>query len=68
MCLDCGCDEPDNRHGDKRHLVMSDITNAAHSNKQSVKKTMRAIQNSVQHVVDGKVKSKAKLRRKPLRK
>jgi len=65
MCLDCGCDEPDNRHGDKRHLVMSDITNAAHSNKQSVKKTLRNIQKTVQHVQDGKVQSKVKLRRKP---
>jgi hypothetical protein len=45
MCLDCGCDEPDNRHGDKRFLVMRDVTNAAHSDKPSVKKTMRSIQN-----------------------
>jgi hypothetical protein len=44
---------------------MSDLTNAAHSNKQSIKKTMRNIQKAVQHVQDGKVKSKAKLRRKP---
>jgi hypothetical protein len=68
MCLDCGCDEPDNQHGNKRHLVMSDITNAARSNKQSVKKTMRTIQNSVKHVLDGQVKSKARLHRKPRRK
>jgi hypothetical protein len=67
MCLDCGWDEPDNRHGDKRFLVMRDVTNAAHSNKQSVKRTMRSIQTP-KHVADGKVESKARLRRKPRRK
>ena len=25
MCLDCGCGEPNERHGDDRHIVMDDI-------------------------------------------
>jgi hypothetical protein len=29
MCLDCGCGEPNERHGDDRHIIMDDIQAAA---------------------------------------
>lgn len=29
MCLSCGCGEPNEQHGDDRHLTMKDIQAAA---------------------------------------
>lgn len=29
MCLDCGCHDPDNAHGDHRHITISDLHQAA---------------------------------------
>ena len=29
MCLDCGCGEPENDHGDHRHLTLADLQAAA---------------------------------------
>ncbi len=29
MCLDCGCGEPNERHGDDRHIIKDDIQAAA---------------------------------------
>ncbi|MCD6030785.1 MAG: hypothetical protein K0S78_2959, partial [Thermomicrobiales bacterium] len=29
MCLDCGCGEPNERHGDNRHIIMDDVKAAA---------------------------------------
>jgi hypothetical protein len=29
MCLDCGCHEPSNDHGDKRHILLTDLQGAA---------------------------------------
>ena len=29
MCLSCGCGEPNERHGDDRHIIEDDIVAAA---------------------------------------
>ena len=29
MCLSCGCGEPDDNHGDDRHIILSDLAAAA---------------------------------------
>lgn len=29
MCLDCGCHQPENDHGDPRHITLADLTAAA---------------------------------------
>lgn len=29
MCLSCGCGEPNERHGDERHITQDDLTAAA---------------------------------------
>jgi hypothetical protein len=46
MCINCGCDQPENRHGDQRNITVSDARRAmrteAHltgENAGSVRKT-----------------------------
>jgi hypothetical protein len=29
MCLSCGCGQPENDHGDDRHITMADLRKAA---------------------------------------
>jgi hypothetical protein len=43
MCLDCGCGEPNERHGDDRHITMDDIQAAAKASEISVDETKRNI-------------------------
>ena len=43
MCLDCGCGEPNERHGDDRHIVMDDIHAAATASEISVEEAKRNI-------------------------
>ncbi len=59
MCLDCGCMEPDERHGDERHIIMKDIVDAARANKKPVEKTFETIEATAKQVISGKLKSSA---------
>ena len=43
MCLDCGCGEPNERHGDDRHIIMDDIQAAAKASEISVEEAKRNI-------------------------
>jgi hypothetical protein len=43
MCLDCGCGEPNERHGDERHIVMDDVRAAAEASEISVEEAARNI-------------------------
>ena len=43
MCLDCGCGELNERHGDDRHIVMDDIRAAAEASEISVEEAARNI-------------------------
>jgi hypothetical protein len=43
MCLDCGCGEPNERHGDDRHIIMDDIRAAAEASEISVDEAKRNI-------------------------
>ena len=43
MCLDCGCGEPNERHGDDRHITMDDVTAAAAASEISVDEAARNI-------------------------
>ena len=42
MCLSCGCGEPNERHGDDRHITQDDLDQAAAAAKIS---TAEAVQN-----------------------
>ena len=43
MCLDCGCGEPNERHGDDRHIIMDDIQAAATASEISLEEAKRNI-------------------------
>jgi hypothetical protein len=43
MCLDCGCGEPNERHGDDRHIVMDDVRAAAEASEIPVEAAARNI-------------------------
>jgi hypothetical protein len=43
MCLDCGCGELNERHGDDRHIVMDDIKAAAEASEISLEEATRNI-------------------------
>ncbi len=43
MCLDCGCGELNERHGDDRHIVIDDIQAAATASEISVEEAKRNI-------------------------
>ena len=43
MCLDCGCGEPNERHGDERHIIMDDIQAAAKASEISMEEAKRNI-------------------------
>jgi hypothetical protein len=43
MCLDCGCGELNERHGDERHITLSDVRTAAAASEISVEEAKRNI-------------------------
>jgi hypothetical protein len=43
MCLDCGCGEPNERHGDDRHITMDDVRAAAEASEISLEEATRNI-------------------------
>jgi hypothetical protein len=47
MCLDCGCGEPNDRHGDDRHITMDDVKAAAAASEISVDEASRNIADGV---------------------
>ncbi len=48
MCLDCGCGEPNERHGDERHIIMDDVRAAAEASEISVEEAARNISEGLQ--------------------
>jgi hypothetical protein len=59
MCLDCGCMKPDDRHGDKRHIIMQDFVEAAEASDLPVQEALRNIDQATRKVADGTLKSQA---------
>ena len=47
MCLDCGCGEPNERHGDDRHITMDDVKAAAQASEISVDEAARNISDAM---------------------
>ena len=47
MCLDCGCGEANERHGDDRHITMDDVKAAAEASEISVDEAARNIADGV---------------------
>lgn len=59
MCLNCGCNEPDERHGDKRNLTMRDLMGAAKANDAEVRDQLKNISATAKKVLEGSLKSTA---------
>jgi hypothetical protein len=47
MCLDCGCGEPNERHGDDRHIIMDDVRAAAEASEISLEEAARNISDGL---------------------
>lgn len=44
MCLSCGCGEPHDNHGDRRHITYENVKKAADAAKIPVKEVVKNIQ------------------------
>lgn len=53
MCLDCGCGEPNERHGDERHITLDDVRKAAQASEISVDDAARNIADGVKKAQSG---------------
>ncbi len=53
MCLDCGCGEPNERHGDDRHIVMDDVKAAANASEISVQEAAQNIATGMRQAQQG---------------
>ncbi len=47
MCLDCGCGELNDGHGDSRHITMDSIRSAARASEISIDESMRNISDGL---------------------
>lgn len=48
MCLSCGCGEPNERHGDDRHITQDDLNAAAQASEISPKQAAQNILDGLQ--------------------
>jgi hypothetical protein len=54
MCVSCGCGEPNERHGDDRHITQEDLDQAAEAANISAAEVARNIAASAQLPIAGK--------------
>jgi hypothetical protein len=47
MCLDCGCGELNESHGDSRHITMDSIRSAAQASEISVDEAIRNVSDGL---------------------
>lgn len=53
MCLNCGCGEPNERHGDDANITLDDVRRAGEANGQSVEESLRNMGMAARQVVTG---------------
>lgn len=53
MCLNCGCGEPNERHGKDANITLEDVQSAAEANGQSVEESLRNMGMAARQVVMG---------------
>jgi hypothetical protein len=51
--------EPDERHGDERHITLQDVVDAAEANDEDVAATWRTMAETFRRVQDGSLESEA---------
>ena len=57
MCLDCGCGELNEDHGDSRHLTLDSIRSAAQASEISVDEAMKNIADGLRQAQQGSGKT-----------
>ena len=53
MCVSCGCGEPNERHGDDRHITQDDLRQAADAANISLDEAVRNISSGTQQGESG---------------
>lgn len=51
MCLNCGCGEPNERHGKDTNITLEDVRRAGEANGQSVEESLRNMGMAARQVV-----------------
>jgi len=51
MCLNCGCGEPNERHGKDANITLDDVRRAGEANDQSVEESLRNMGMAARQVV-----------------
>ena len=53
MCLNCGCGEPNERHGKDANITLEDVRRAGEANGQSGEESLRNMGQAARRVVSG---------------
>ena len=53
MCLNCGCGELNEKHGNDANITLDDVRRAGESNGQSVEESLRNMGMAARQVVSG---------------
>lgn len=53
MCLNCGCGELNERHGNDANIILDDVQRAGEANGQSVEESLRNMGQAARQVVSG---------------
>jgi hypothetical protein len=57
MCLDCGCGELNESHGDSRHITMDSIRSAAQASEISVDEAIKNMSDGLKQAQQSSVQS-----------
>ena len=53
MCLNCGCGQPNEKHGKDENITLDDVRRAGEANGQSVEESLRNMGMAARQVVMG---------------
>jgi hypothetical protein len=53
MCLNCGCGELNEKHGNEANITLDDVRRAGEANGQSVEESLRNMGMAARQVVSG---------------
>ena len=53
MCLNCGCGQPNESHGNEANITLDDVRRAGEANGQSVEESLRNMGMTARQVVMG---------------
>jgi|GEM_PF-1377694 len=59
MCLNCGCNKPDERHEDEHNIIMQDLVEAGMANQMAVTDAWENMVATTEKVLNGSLKSTA---------